>query len=188
MNLDAVFNTFPQLETERLILRKLRADDAGSLFTILGDQEVTEYYDDDAFTDVSQARDQIQAWAEGFGARRCVRWGIVQQGGNEVVGTCGYYGFDRLHKRAGIGYELAQSCWRQGIMTEAVSAIIDFCFERIGLNRIEAVVMLGNEGSFKLLGGLGFHQEGVLRAYERWGSKGFVDLMMFSLLRRDVEG
>ena len=73
-------------------------------------------------------------------------------------------------------------------MTEAVSAIIDFGFERIGLNRIEAVVMLGNEGSFKLLGGLGFHQEGVLRAYERWGSKGFVDLMMFSLLRRDVEG
>ena len=42
MHLDAVFNTFPQLETERLILRKLRAYDAGSLFTIPGDQAVTE--------------------------------------------------------------------------------------------------------------------------------------------------
>jgi RimJ/RimL family protein N-acetyltransferase len=45
-----------------------------------------------------------------------------------------------------------------------------------------------NEGSVRLLGRLGFHQEGVLREYENWGSKGCLDLMMFSLLRREYEG
>lgn len=70
-------------------------------------------------------------------------------------------------------------------MTEAMGAIIEFGFERIGLNRIEAVVMLENEGSVKLLEGQGFHQEGVLREYENWGDKGCVDLKMFSLLRRE---
>jgi RimJ/RimL family protein N-acetyltransferase len=48
--------------------------------------------------------------------------------------------------------------------------------------------MLENEGSVKLLEGLGFHREGVLREYENWGDKGCVDLMMFSLLRREYEG
>ena len=44
-----------------------------------------------------------------------------------------------------------------------------------------------NEGSVKLLGKLGFRQEGILREYENWGNKGYVDVMMFSLLRREYE-
>jgi RimJ/RimL family protein N-acetyltransferase len=58
--------------------------------------------------------------------------------------------------RAGIGYELARPFWRQGIMAEALAAIID----------------------------LGFYNEGLLKEYENWGSKGFVDLCMLSILRR----
>ena len=188
MNLDVVFGTFPQLETERLALRELRSGDAESLFSVLGDVEVAEFYDDEVFKDVSQTSKQIEAWAAGFRARRCVRWGITQWENGELIGTCGYYGFHTWHKRAGIGYELARSFWRQGIMTEALGVIIEFGFKRIGLNRIEAAVMLENEGSVNLLGELGFHQEGVLREYENWGGKGCVDLMMHSLLRREYEG
>lgn len=187
MNLDAVFDTFPHLETERLILREICPGDAKSLFTVLGDEAVTEFYDDEVFREVFQASEQIDAWAAGFRARRCVRWGIAQRGKGEIVGTCGYYGFHTWHKRAGLGYELARSLWQQGIMTEALGEIIRFGFERIGLNRIEAVVMPKNEGSVKLLAGLGFHQEGVLREYENWGDKGCVDLIMFSLLKHEYQ-
>ena len=185
MNLDAVFGAFPELETEHLILREMNAGDAKSLFAVLGDVEVTEFYDDEVFQDLSQAKEQIEAWAAGFKARRCVRWGISQRENDGIIGTCGYYGFHRLHKRAAIGYDLARSFWRQGIMTEALGTIIEFGFGKVGLNRIEAVVMLENEGSVRLLEGLGFQQEGVLREYENWGDKGCVDLRMFSLLRRE---
>lgn len=188
MNFDVVFDTFPHLETKRLILRELQPGDAESLFTILGDEDVTEFYDDDVFSSVSQAREQIHSWDAGFKARRCVRWGIALRGKGEIIGTCGYYGFHSLHNRAGIGYELARSFWKQGIMTEALDAIIRFGFKDIGLNRIQAVVMMENEGSVRLLEGLGFHPEGVLREYERWGHKGYVDLMMYSLLRREYIG
>jgi ribosomal-protein-alanine N-acetyltransferase len=187
LNLDVVFNTFPHLETKRLILRALLPDDAESLFKILGDEEVTEFYDDDIFRSESQAREQINSWNDGFRARRCVRWGIARRGKGEIIGTCGYYGFHSLHKRAGIGYELARSSWQQGIMTEALGAIIRFGLMDIGLNRIQAVVMPENEGSVRLLEGLGFNQEGVLREYEKWGDKGYVDLLMLSLLRCEFE-
>ena len=187
MNLDVVFATFPHLETERLALRALHSGDVESLFAVLGDEEVAEYYDDDVFKDDPQAREQIEAWAAGFRAKRCVRWGITHRENGKLIGTCGYYGFHTWHKRAGMGYELGRSFWRQGIMTEALGAIIEFGSKSIGLNRIEAAVMLENEGSVKLLEKLGFHQEGVLREYENWGGKGCVDLLMFSFLRREYE-
>jgi ribosomal-protein-alanine N-acetyltransferase len=188
MDLDIVFLTFPSLETERLVLRELRPKDAGSLFVILGDEEVTQFYDDEVWRDITQATEQIEAWTAGFRAKRCIRWGIAPRKSGQIVGTCGYYGFHRWHRRAGIGYELARSFWKQGIMTEALGRIIQFGFEKIGLNRIEAVVMPDNEGSIKLLAGLGFQSEGVLREYENWGDKGCLDLAMFSLLRREYGG
>ena len=52
MNLDVAFGTFPQLATKRLVLRELRPDDMESLFAVLGDEEVTQFYDDEVFRDV----------------------------------------------------------------------------------------------------------------------------------------
>ena len=80
MNLDRVFRTFPHLETEHLVLRQLHRDDAESLFAILSDEEVARFYDDEAFTDISQAREQIEAWDRGYDEWRVIRWGIVQRG------------------------------------------------------------------------------------------------------------
>lgn len=187
MNLDCVFQAFPRLETERLVLRRLHLADAGSLFAILSDEELARFYDDEAFTELSQAREQIEAWTDGFDEWRSIRWGIARKETNTVIGTCGYYGFHRWHGRGSIGFELARPYWRQGIMTEALEAIIGFGFREVGLNRIQAVVIPGNEGSEKLLEKLGFRSEGVLRQYENWGEKGCVDLLIFSLLRSEYE-
>jgi len=187
LNLDCVFQTFPRLETGRLALRRLHLSDNKSLFDILADEEVTRFYDDEAFTEIAQARDQLESWARGFDAGRSVRWAITLREDGRVIGTCGYYGFHGWHARASIGYELARSYWRQGIMTEALDAIVGFGFGKVGLNRIQAVVMPENEGSNKLLEKLGFQREGILRKYENWGEKGYVDVLMFSLLRCEYE-
>lgn len=185
MTLQRELQTFPQLETNSLLLLRIISGDANALFNILSDPEVTEFYDEDAFTDKSQASDQIAAWENGFADKRCIRWGIIRKDKDDLMGSCGYYGFHSWNKRASIGYELARTSWRQGIMTEAFGAIIDFGFRRLELNRIDALVMPGNTASINLLEKLGFRNEGLLKEYERWGSKGFVDLCMFAILRKD---
>ncbi len=114
-----------------------------------------------------------------------IRWGITRKSEPSLIGSCGYYGFHTWHLRAGIGYELAQPFWRQGIMAEALRAILELGFGGIGLNRIEAVVMPENEASIKLLEKLGFHNEGILKEYENRGDKGFIDLCMLSILKRE---
>jgi ribosomal-protein-alanine N-acetyltransferase len=184
MSINQALTTFPKLETKNLHLRRIQPADASALYTILADDKVTEFYDDDPLTDISQARDQINDWEYGFVNKRCVRWGITRKNEDEIIGTCGYYGFHTWHRRASIGYELARNYWRQGIMTEALSAIISFGFVEIELNRLEAVAMPENTASIKMLEKLGFRNEGLLAEYEIWGSKGFVDLSIYALLQK----
>ncbi|MGD9100459.1 MAG: GNAT family N-acetyltransferase [Anaerolineae bacterium] len=192
MSIDSAFQTFPRLETENLILREIWPADVKAVFDILSDDEVTRFYDDDPFTNVSQASELVEYWTTSFASNRCIRWGIVRKSGvtvsdGAIIGTCGYYGFHTWHMRASLGYELARSFWRRGIMTEALSAVIEFGFEEAGLNRIQADVMPENQASVKLLERLGFKNEGLLREYERWSSKGYVDLFAFSLLKREYK-
>jgi len=182
MPISTAFEKFPLLETKRLILRQIQLPDASALYQILSDPAVTEYYDDDPFTDISQAQEQIESWLLGFERRWALRWGIALKSEGGLIGTCGLYGFHTLHLRAGVGYELAQAYWRQGIMSEALAAVCRFGFEVMELNRIQASVMPGNTASVRLLEKLGCINEGLLARYERWGSKGFVDLYMFGLL------
>jgi len=183
MSIDSVFQSFPQLASPRLILRPLHAADANALFSILSDQEVARYYDDAAFTHATQASEQIEAWESGFHHRRCIRWGIAQKDDDTLIGTCGYYGIHPWHMRGSIGYELGSPFWRQGLMTEALNAIIDLGFKDMKLNRIDALVMPENLPSIRLLEKIGFKNEGLLREYENWGDKGFTDLYILSLLR-----
>lgn len=184
MSLDSIFQTFPQLETDRLILRRMQAADAQAIFRILSDEEVTQYYDEAAFTALSQANEQIEAWETGYNHRRCIRWGVALKEDGVVIGSCGFYGTHSWHMRGSIGYELARPFWRQGIMSEALKAILALGFREMDLNRIDAVVMPENTASIRLLEKLGFCNEGMLREYENWGSKGFVDLCMLSLLKK----
>jgi ribosomal-protein-alanine N-acetyltransferase len=184
MSFDSVFQSFPQLETMRLLLGRIQVSDSEALLGILGDDEVTKYYDDETFTNISQASDQIKFWEKGFANRRCIRWGIIRKVESAIIGSCGYYGFHPRHMRASIGYELARPFWHQGIMSEALRAILYFGFQELNLNRVEAVIMPENIASIKLLEKLGFQNEGLLREYENWGNKGFTNLCMFSLLRK----
>jgi len=162
----------------------MQETDSLAIFKVLADDEVSKYYDEATFTDVSQACNQIKAWENGFVHKRCIRWGITHKDDRGIIGSCGYYGFHTWHRRASIGYELARPFWRQGLMSEALSAIIDLGFTEMDLNRIEAVIMPENFASIKLLEKLRFHNEGLLEEYENWGSKGFTDLYMLSLLRK----
>lgn len=183
MPIQQALQNFPLLKTKNLYLRRIKPADASAVFGVLSDEEVTEYYDDDPITDISQALDQIKAWDYGFINTRCVRWGITRKEEDVMIGTCGYYAFHAWNQRALIGYELARSSWRQGIMSEALAAVIGFGFTELELNRVEAVTMPENTASINLLEKLGFRKEGLLAEYERWSSKGFVDLWMFAMLR-----
>jgi ribosomal-protein-alanine N-acetyltransferase len=119
-----------------------------------------------------------------FKENRGIRWGILKKGGNELMGTCGYYDWNKTSRRAEIGYDLDPACWGQGIMTEALQVVLDYGFEKMGLNRIQAIIDSKNIRSMKLVQRLGFKKEGVLRQRSYFNGQ-FRDDVCFSLLREE---
>ncbi|MCL4299113.1 MAG: GNAT family N-acetyltransferase [Anaerolineae bacterium] len=175
--------TFPQLQTRNLMLRRLVPADAEAVFRLFADAAVTQYYDLETFTTLEQATQLIQRQTDRFEQQAGIRWGIALPGDNIIIGSCGYV-FDKPHAQAGLGYELSQAFWRRGFMTEALAAILRFGFERLALNRIQALVMRDNRASVQLLHKLGFQEEGILRESKFFKGQ-FHDLRCFSLLKKD---
>ena len=174
----------PTLETDRLVLREPREEDAPDLLAIHRDVEAMQYYGMGIFSTIDQARLEIDALRALFRESGGLRWVITAAPQTDFIGDIGFHNVSSRHARAEIGYKLSRRLWRQGIMSEALCQVLRYGFEKMGLNRIEAVVGPRNTASLALLTKAGFTQEGVLREYEA-ERDGFVDLAMASLLRRE---
>lgn len=173
----------PPLETKRLVLREIRPADAEAIFAMYGDEEVMRYRDVLAFSRLEEAQlflEQVRSLGE---QGEEMHWGIMLKGEEQLVGTCGY-SWHLGHPFGAIGYDLARNYWRQGIMTEAIGALLHFGFEVRNLHRVEARVRLGNEASMRLLQRLGFQEEGRLRECLYLNNR-FFDVKIFSLLQSE---
>jgi [ribosomal protein S5]-alanine N-acetyltransferase len=178
---------FPNLETERLILRELTQDDAESIFKCFSNEEVTRYYGQEPFQEIQQAENLVKLFSKSFAEKRGIRWGIERKGTNDIIGTIGFNAWSPIYKRAEIGYEIHPDYWRKGYTLEAVTEIVSYGFEQMGLTRIGAVVFIENEASNKLLTKIGFQKEGILRDYMYQNGQAH-DTFVYSFLQRDMEG
>ncbi len=180
-----ISKNFPQLETEKLFLKEITLDDVETLFMYWSDDEVTQYMNIESFYTKKQVEDMIIMLHYLFEENEAIRWGIIRKQDHLLVGTCGYNTWIKDQAfRGEIGYELGRPYWGQGIMQEALRAIINYGFEIMNLNRIEAFVMLEASRSRSLLLKLGFQKEGILREHGYWKGQ-FWDEYCFSLLKRD---
>ncbi|AZN42469.1 GNAT family N-acetyltransferase [Paenibacillus albus] len=175
---------FPQLETERLILRELTEADAADLFACFSNVEVTRYYGQEPFESIEQAGRLIGLFAANYENKRGIRWGIARKGESGIMGTIGFNALVLPQRRAEIGYELHPQHWRSGYASETVKRVIAYGFEELGLARIGAVVFPENEASNTLLKRLGFQHEGMLRDYMVQGGQSYCT-NVYSLLRSD---
>ncbi len=177
---------FPRLETQRLVLREIVVADDAAICSIHGDANVMRYFGADPMSEPAQALALIETFARWRGDDNSgIRWGIEQNG--QLVGTCGLFRWNHAWHSAMVGYELAQTAWGQGLMQEALAAILPYGFSTMNLNRIEAQIHPDNAASLKLMPKLGFTYEGQLREVGFWGGQ-FHDFVQFGLLKREFAG
>lgn len=177
-------NTFPLLETDRLILRRVTSDDANSMLTYLSDADVMKYMGLEPFRSIEEALDEISWYESIFENGTGIRWGISLKGQGEIVGSCGFLNRVAKHSRAEIGFELHKEYWGKGIASEAIASVVSYGFEQMNLQRIEALIELENTSSQKAVERQGFMREGLLRSYEYTCGK-FDDLYMYSIVKPD---
>lgn len=184
LDLTAAFAAFPVLETERFLLRAATLDDVADMFGVMSDPRVTRYFGMLPMATPAEAQERVQAIQAAFQEQSGVRWAIADRAGGQLIGTCGFWRLIKPHDRAEIGYELAQHWWGQGVMTEALGAMLQFGFTRMGLHSVEAQIHPANNGSRRVLEKLGFMQEGYFREnYLDPVEARFTDTAVYSLLK-----
>lgn len=162
-----VFDLFPRLQTPRLLLRKMRAKDTDALFALFSNPQVTRHYDLQTFQSPDEAKELLENFQQRYARRIGLRWAIAyKEKPDELIGTCGYNIWIPAAQRAVLGYDLLPAHWRQGIMSEALQAILELGFKRMQLHRVEALTFPENTASRHLLAHLDFREEGVLRDYQ----------------------
>lgn len=174
-----------ELHTERLLLRPFRLEDVDDVLAYRNGEEYSRYL----FPGVPYPYSRSDA--EGYIARRLLAswdsdatFAIVLHG--TAVGGIDLR-VDASNRVADIGYSIARQHWGKGLMTEAVSAVIDFAFETLELAKVSASANLLNVGSWRVLEKLGMRREGVLhsQAVARDGTR--MDEVHYGFLREEWE-
>ena len=177
----------PTLEGPRIRLRWLEDRDLPALFRIFSDPGVMKFWSSMPITRKSEARRLLSDLRREYRERTLFEWGMALGDSDEVVGTVTLFNFDVENRRAEIGFALAQPWWGRGLMREGLALAIRLCFGPLGLRRLEADVDPLNAASLKLLEGLGFRREGLMR--ERWNVGGELqDGVLLGLLAREWKG
>ncbi len=141
----------PQLKTKRLWLRKIDQNDSKAIHFLRSNQTVNHYVKRPETQTLQEAIDFIDKINNGISKQDWLFWGISTIGNPELIGTICLWNFSDDRKVAEVGYDLHPEFQRQGIMNEALRCILNYGFETLNLDRIEAYTHRENESSKKLL-------------------------------------
>ncbi|MFJ7405729.1 MULTISPECIES: GNAT family N-acetyltransferase [unclassified Lysinibacillus] len=173
-----------ELNTQRLHLRRMDISDSHSLFKIWSDPDVTKFMNIANFTHEAQAKEMIELLEELAQANEAIRFSMIERKSNEIIGTCGFNFIDFEDSKAEIGYDIAKAYWGMGYAPEGIKALLNYAFETLKLNKIEAKVEPANVNSIRVLQKLNFTFEGQLRQYEN-SNESFIDINIYSILKAE---
>lgn len=182
--LEINFLPFPILESQRLLLRQVSANDADDILSLRSNDEVMKYIPrpylkskEDALELIAMFDDKIE---NGIG----INWGIYfLEEPEKLIGIIGYYRMKPEHYRAEVGYMIFPKHNGKGIVSEALQKVIEYGFKEMKLHSIEAVLDPENKGSEKVLLKNGFVKEAHLLEHEYYEGR-FLDSMIYSLLNK----
>ncbi|OCA70789.1 GNAT family acetyltransferase [Chryseobacterium artocarpi] len=146
-----ILTTFPILTTERLTLRQPSESDVQEILSLRSDISVNKYLGRQLTRTTDEALAFIQKVNEGFKNNTGLYWGITNSNNKKLVGTICIFNFSDDLKTCEIGYELLPDYQRQGIMNEALKKILDFTFQTLEIQTIEAFTHKDNLSSTQLL-------------------------------------
>ena len=128
-----------RLETERLILRRFKTQDADMMFNNwASDSEVTKYLTWPHHSDVSVTKQILSMWVNDYMHSKFYQWGIELKETGELIGGISLVKIDDEEKKVEAGYTLSRKYWNKGITTEALKEVIRFCFDELEVKEVTA--------------------------------------------------
>ena len=156
----------PELETERLSLRAIKKSDLNDIHEYASNPKTSQFLLWEKHASVEYTKKFVDIVLTKYKFGEYHDWAIVLKENQKMIGTCGFTRIDGENSIAEIGYVLNPTYWGYGLATEAAKKIVDFAFNVLGVNRVEARFLFGNEASLNVMRKIGMKFEGYLREYQ----------------------
>ena len=150
------------LETERLLIRDFRMEDAEAMLAMHSDPEVQKYTGEPVVTSIEEMKERIQDRLKAYKELGYGRWTLIEKATGTVIGWAGLLylpEFDQID----LGYRLRQEFWGKGYATESSHVILKYGFEELGMEEIIAIAYEANVGSIKVMQkvGMKFYKKAI---------------------------
>jgi len=174
------------LETKRLILRRITADDAPAMYqNWASDPDVTRYLVWPTHASVEVTSGVVADWVAQYAKQNFYQWVIELKDTGEIIGTIGAVAQNDDIEMVHIGYCIGSRWWRKGYTSEALAELVRFFFTQVGVNRIESRHDPRNPNSGKVMEKCGLRYEGTLRQADRNNQSGFADASYYAISAKD---
>jgi ribosomal-protein-alanine N-acetyltransferase len=174
----------PKIETERLILRKITADDVNDIFEYASVPEITTFVLWETHKAKQDSLDFVKLAADQFDNNISIIWGIEIKSEKKIIGSIELRNWNAINKCGDLGYAISSKYWNKGYVSEAMKAVIKFGFEVLHLNRAEAHCEEENIGSWRVMEKCGMKYEGTLRE-KVFIKERFRSMKMYSILKQE---
>lgn len=177
------------LETDRLILRPFRLEDAEAMYrNWASDPEVSKFLTWPAHTSSEVTSQVIAAWVQDYHRKDFYNWAIIlRSNGEEPIGNISVVSHSDPVARATMGYCIGRHWWRQGITSEALSRVIQFLIHDVGMRRVDAMHDVDNPNSGAVMRKCGMRLEGTMRQVAV-NNLGIRDVCWYAILAEDLLG
>lgn len=169
------------IETERLLLRKFRLDDAEMMYNNwANDERVTKFLSWTPYKSMEDVRKYISSSIESYQQDTIYHWAIVFN--EKVVGSISVMSIDEKNKLCELGYCVGYEYWGRGIVTEAMKSVISFLFNEVQFHRIFAKHDVENPASGKVMEKCNMIYEGTLHGHYRRHDGTYSDSRVFGIV------
>ena len=174
------------LQTDRLILRRFVESDAEAMFqNWASSAENLTYVTWDPHPNLEVTRNSIRSWVTSYTNPNYYKWAIcLKDNPEQVIGDISIVSMDEIDSSCEVGYILGKNYWGRGMMTEAMTAVLDFCFTQAGFQKVRARYASLNPASGRVMEKAGmFYLKTIVNGVER---KGYLaDLIYYQINRED---
>jgi ribosomal-protein-alanine N-acetyltransferase len=177
------FTPFPNLQTERLLLRRVNENDANEIFALRSNPETMKYIPRPLVKSIDDALEHIAMIDAKIESNEGINWAITYKDNPKLIGIIGHYRIKPEHFRAEVGYMLLPEYNGKGIISEAIKEVVNYGFNAMKLHSIEAIIDPENFGSERVLQKCGFVKEAHLKENEFYEGR-FLDTVIYSKLNK----
>ncbi len=174
--------SFPTLETERLLLREMMESDVPAWFERLTDPESSHLSGDP----MPDSPDICLQWLAGmrdmFRSQEGIRWAIEPIGRHASIGSIGLFDISPVQLTADMGTVIGRHDWNKGFVTEAGQVVLDYAFLTLHLKKVQADCLVDHHASQRVLEKLGFKLQSTIPQYRKTGDT-FLPGLLFTLER-----